>query len=219
MHEAAVLAIAHRETDVRGVARVPVRNDRDDIAVLQLGLHRRDAGFRNVGDRQLREARLDPRKVGEHRGIVPKVSVVASGHLHVADLAADRHATERGRRDRAESPSLVVGEDFLEVVHAAHVGAVADAVAVTLELDVVEHRLARPEVRRVLDHAGEGERGLVEGPAIEQVEIHRGRLDLVVDLEGVVAVGRATEGLADGDGAGREGKVRPILLTGPRAEL
>src|SRR5205823_11554742 len=75
---------------------------------------------------------------------------------------------------------------------------IALAAAVAVELEIFEHRLGRPLVLRLIEHAGEGERGLEEGPAIETVEVHRRRLDAVVDLQRVALVRRADERAPDG---------------------
>ena len=54
-------------------------------------------------------------------------------------------------------------------------------------------------VRRGLfgfEHPGESERHFVKRPTIESLEIDRGRLDMIVDLQGVSPVGCAGEGQA-----------------------
>ena len=131
--------------------------------------------------------------------------------MHLAYVAADGDTAEGFGDVSSEATFFVVGEDLFEVVHAAEVVTVAFAVAVAFELDVIKKGLTRPNGRRVFDHAGECEGCLVEGPAVEGFEIDRGRLDVVVYLEGVVAVRGAADAFADGHGALAERLVGPVF--------
>ena len=65
-----------------------------------------------------------------------------------------------------------------------------------------------------VDHARERERGLEERPAIETVEIGRGRFDAVVDFQRVTLVRGARQREAHARGAFADGQRGPIFAFG-----
>ncbi len=122
----------------------------------------------------------------------------AEGACHVADEAAP----------------VVIVKPVLEVMEAGEVLACAVAAAIAVELYVVKHGLGGPAIAGLIEHAGKGEGGLEEGPAIEAREVDGGGLYVVVDLEGEGLVGGADEGASDGANALADGKVFPVIALG-----
>ena len=75
-----------------------------------------------------------------------------------AQQSASHRASSRGGRCSVKP--------VLQVMQPREIFAGAMPAAVPVELDEMEHRLRRPALARLIEHAGEGERGLEEGPAI-----------------------------------------------------
>ena len=69
-----------------------------------------------------------------------------------------------------------------------------------------------------MEHPGEPERNLEEGPAIQAAEIDRRRLDAVVDFQGVASVGCPGKRQADPNGALADGERLPVFARGPGDE-
>ena len=182
MLESAGGTVALGKPHVRGVGGVPVRHDGEDITILQPRLDRGDSGFGDVGDGKIRDVTFDTCHLRNHRGIVPQVTRVPDCGLclHVTDAPSQGNSAERSGYVFSETSPLIVGENFLEVVHATDIGPVASTSPIALQLDIVEKGFPRPERRGIPDEAGHCEGGLVEGPAIQPVEIDRRRFDPVV---------------------------------------
>lgn len=221
MHEAAGPSVTLCESDVRRVGGMPVRYDRKNIAVLQFRLDRSNSRIWNVGDRKRGDVTFDFCHLRNHRRIVPQVTRAAnrSTCLHVSNSSSQWNAAERWRNIFPKTSSFVVGKNFLEVMHTTDVGAIATAVAVAFELDVMQERPPRPGGRVVFRESGHRERGLIESPAIEPFKVYRWRFDPVVDLEGVVHIGSTTERGSDGSGPLTDRKGCPSFAFCSRAEL
>src|ERR1043166_3248804 len=104
-------------------------------------------------------------------------------------------------RATAQVPSQIVDqtapgigvEPIFQKMQARQITAGADAVAITIQLDVTEHTFRGPFGFRIVEHPSECEGNLEERPAIHSVEIDRGSFDVVIDFQGEMFVACADE--------------------------
>ena len=105
---------------------------------------------------------------------------------------ADRHLARRMRHARAaqtarqifhQTAPVVIREPVFQIMEPRKIFARALPAAITIQFDVMQHLLRRPILLRLIQHPRERERIFVKRPAIHPGEIHRRRLDPVVDLQ------------------------------------
>ena len=128
-------------------------------------------------------------------------------------------AAEISREIVDQTAPIVIRQPILQIMQPRKIFAGALAAAITIELDVVQQPLRRPLACGLIEHAGKAERDLEERPAIHPIEIHGGRLDVVVDLERERFVARPDHGAADRRGAFSDGERFPIIRLGLLHEL
>ena len=121
-------------------------------------------------------------------------------------------AAQTPRQILDQAAPIVVREPILEVMEPRKIFAGALPAAITIQLDVMQHPLRRPILFRFTQHPREAERDLIKRPAIHPVEIHRRRLDPIIDLERERFVARADERPAHRRGPFANRKRLPILL-------
>src|SRR5439155_15905512 len=100
------------------------------------------------------------------------------------------HTTKRAGQIGNQTASVIVVEPIFEVMETREIFAGAFGVAITINLDVAQQLRRRPIRFRLIQHPRESESGFEKGPAIESREIHRRRLNSVIDFERERAIGR-----------------------------
>lgn len=154
MDEVGAAVEVEDEADVGSIAFGAGGGDRADIAALEVGFGVADAGFGDMADGQSGDACFDAGHGAKEGGVGAQVAVKAPLGRHFVDRAVQgNRAGDIAGDVGGESATLVVGEDFLEVVHAAEVGAIAAAVAVAFEFDEAQHVLGSVRRCLVADHA------------------------------------------------------------------
>ena len=133
-------------------------------------------------------------------------------------MAREALATEFLCGIHRESARAVVSKDLFEKMHARQVATIALSVAVALQLHKRQQILGPIIAILHLQHPCEGQRDFVEGPTIQAVEIHRGRLDSVIDFECVIYIRCAKESLTDSGRALTDRERRPFFFLRPLHE-
>lgn len=140
MHEMAMRTVSMSQSYMRGVAGAVLCSYGDDVSVLQLRFDRGDPGIRDVGDGQGGNMGLDFGDFRDEGAVAAEIAIVFPRSLHFLHVTANGD-TAKGFGDIGPKAAFfVVGEYFLQMVHAADVGTVAATVAIAFEFDVMEHR-------------------------------------------------------------------------------
>lgn len=135
VHEPDAVPLFHRDADMRGVGAGVFAGDREDVPRAQVALDGGNAVFWDMIHGQGGDFLLDAGHAGEERGVAAEVSVAFPHGRHFADLTGKPFAAEFLCGIHGEAARAVVGEDFLEKMHARQVAAITTAVAVALEFD------------------------------------------------------------------------------------
>src|SRR5439155_17215509 len=120
---------------------------------------------------------------------------------HLTCGMRDAASAEVARHILDQTPAIVVVKPVLQVMQARKILTRALTAAISILLDVIQHAFRRPARFRIVQHSRETERDLEKRPAIHAVEIHRRRLDPVVDLQSEMFVARPDQSLSNGRSA------------------
>jgi hypothetical protein len=114
---------------------------------------------------------------------------------------------------------VILEKPLSEIVNALEVVPAALSSPVSGELDLAEKVLWIVDCLFRRDHTSETEALLEEGPAIETIQIDRRRLDMIVNLQGEIFVGKPMEFASEPDDAISDREFSPLFLLGLRDDL
>ncbi len=121
-----------------------------DVAILKVVFRSPDLVLWEMVNGEPGHLRLDPAHWLDEGGVGSQVAIAFPLHGHFPDLPLEALGAEEARGDVCGiAAALIVVEDLLQMVHAGEVVACANAVAIALDLDHVEHVLRCVETRLV----------------------------------------------------------------------
>ena len=108
----------------------------------------------------------------KQRAIGSQVTVMTPALRHLARRVGNTAAAKGAREVLHQTAPVIVGQPVFQIMQTRKIFARADAVPITIRLDVTQQCFRRPVRFRLIQHARKRERDFKKRPAIHSLKIH-----------------------------------------------